>query len=106
MMCGSWYEYLDTEEEKAEEYIDKKTPREVINLFKEEAEPHFEYIAETFSKTEAALCKKIVEEKEVSPDDPVAEMLLRRGYCIEDKERGVKPFSELFGQFLKKYFLR
>ncbi|MBN1525406.1 MAG: hypothetical protein JW904_13035 [Spirochaetales bacterium] len=106
MMCGAWFEYLDAEGAMAEEFTSKPAPKEVIALFKEEAEPHFEYIAETFSKEEEKLCRQIADQKPVATDSPVAEQLLRRGYCIEDEQRGLRLFGSQFELFLKKYYSR
>ncbi|RPJ05451.1 MAG: adenylate/guanylate cyclase domain-containing protein [Spirochaetaceae bacterium] len=110
MMCGSWFEYLETEGKSASDFCGKKTPREVLGLFREEAEPHFEYIAETFSPAETSFMKKVAGETPVSDDDASSDMaaqeLLKRGYLVLAEDGVIKAFGIEFGLFLKKYFLR
>lgn len=100
MACASWFEFLEVEELDAVDFKDKKIPKDVLNFFREESEPHFEYILETLQPEEIEVFKQIV--KGISPDSPHVQILERKGYIIEAPEGGFKPFSSEFLIFLKR----
>jgi len=102
MMCSAWFEFLDGEGLKADEFKGKKIPREVINIFKEEALPHFEYILEIFHKQEIGVFKQIIQDKQPDPDSLYVEQLEKKGYLIRGEDDSFKPFSNQFAVFLKR----
>ncbi|MBN2350981.1 MAG: adenylate/guanylate cyclase domain-containing protein [Spirochaetales bacterium] len=106
MLCSSWYEYLTAEEKAAADFSGKRPPREVLDVFREEAEPHFEYVAETWTDEERAFMRDVVGEKAVDPAAPACEQLCKRGYLVERSDGSPEPFSAQFGLFLKKHFTR
>jgi class 3 adenylate cyclase len=106
MMCASWFDFLSNEGRKADEFAGKKSPREVLDMFREEAEPHFEYVAETFTAEERTVMKNVVAEKMVDRETPAVEQLAKRGYLIERGDGTAAPFSLEFARFLKKHFAR
>jgi class 3 adenylate cyclase len=106
MLCSSWFEYLAAEGRAAEEFAGRKAPREVLDIFREEAEPHFEYVAETMSADETEVLRSVAADKPVDPQAPVCEQLLRRGYLVEREDGSPAPFGAQFELFLKKHFSR
>jgi class 3 adenylate cyclase len=106
MLCASWFEYLSTEGKAAADFTGKPAPREVLDIFREEAEPHFEYVAETWTPEETAVMKSVVGEKPIDPAGPVCEQLLKRGYLVEREGGAPAVFSAQFNLFLKKHFAR
>jgi len=62
MACASWYDYLESEELEAKEF--QNVPREVLEFFRQEAEPHFEYIAETLGTGERDVIKQVLQNVE------------------------------------------
>jgi class 3 adenylate cyclase len=104
IMCAAWYEYLEAEGKRAEDFAGKETPREVLSFFREETEPHFEYVLETFHARERDILRTIVSEKSPDIDDPYFELLERKGYILREENGIAKPFGKEFGYFLKKRF--
>jgi len=97
MACSAWYEFLEAEELRAEEFRGKNTPREVLDIFREEAEPHFEYVLETLPQEEIQGLKKILAGNK--PDPSAAESLERKGYIQSEEGSGFQPFSQEFRRF-------
>ncbi|MBA7636897.1 hypothetical protein ES703_44525 [subsurface metagenome] len=97
--CSSWFEFLESEDMNAEDYRDQKIPKDIIKIFREETEPHFEYILETLPRAEIEVFKQIL--KGSTPDPLQAETLERKGYIVEAGE-GFRPFSSEFELFLKR----
>ncbi len=100
MACSAWFEFLESEQAKAEEYVDEKAPREVLEIFREEAGPHFEYVLETLPADEAQALQKIL--KGETPSTGPAEALERKGYIQVAREGGYEAFSEEFRRFALK----
>lgn len=97
MACSAWFEFLETEELQAEEFRDSKIPREVLDIFREEAEPHFEYVLETLPREEIQALKKTLAGNK--PDPSAAESLERKGYLRSDEGNGFQLFSQEFRRF-------
>jgi hypothetical protein len=97
MACSAWFEFLESEELQAEEFRSSKTPRGVLDIFREEAEPHFEYVLETLPKEEIQALKDIL--KGNKPDPAAAESLERKGYLQSTGENSFQPFSVEFHRF-------
>jgi class 3 adenylate cyclase len=102
MACSSWYEYLEMEELKARDFVDKQPPRDVIQAFKEEAEPHFEYIWETLPREEQAVFKGLLSGKNPETDSVSVDTLEKKGYLTRTADDTLKPFSQQFAAFLKR----
>ena len=105
MACSSWYDFLEEEEKEAAGFVEKTIPRQVRDLFREEAEPHFEYILETLSEKERAALKQSSAAAPLDPEDPFVRELLRKGYLMENDEGNILPFSKEFGRFIETYLL-
>jgi class 3 adenylate cyclase len=97
MACSAWFEFLETEELQAEEFRDGTTPRQVLDIFREEAEPHFEYVLETLPQEEIQALKAILTGSK--PDPSAVESLERKGYIQAEGENGFQPFSQEFRRF-------
>jgi class 3 adenylate cyclase len=97
MACSAWFEFLESENLQAEEFRGGKTPREVLGIFREEAEPHFEYVLETLPKEEIEALTAVLAGK--NPDSDAAEALERKGYLQSAEEGGFQPFSQEFQRF-------
>lgn len=104
MCCSAWFDFLDTEESPASDYKDSKTPREVLNMFREESYPHFEYVCETLEKAELEILKDLVQGKTVDIESYPAEMLERKGYMTRDKDDIPAVFCKEFEIFIKKRY--
>ena len=104
MMCSAWYEYLSDEQKSADDFSPHDTPKRVIQTFLEEAEPHFEYIAECFNDEEKIFLKNLLENRLTTEYSKVSQELLKQGYIYEDEEGRLQPFSRQFKLFLTRYF--
>jgi hypothetical protein len=104
MACSSWFEYLDCEEANAEDFVGKKIPKEVLDMFREEAKPHFEYVFETFLDEEREVFRLIAEGKNPEHSSQSVEMLERKGYIIRNEDDSFGCFSAEFEIFIKKQF--
>lgn len=102
ILCSAWYEYLESEGLAAQDLADKKIPKEVVNMFREEAEPHFEYVLETFHKQEIEIFKTILSGKQPEPYSVYTEQLEKKGYIVCEEPDVYKPFSVQFELFLKR----
>ena len=101
MACSSWFEFLESEEKPAEEYQDREIPRDVLDFFREESEPHFEFVLESFVPEEREICRQVLAGKTPDPENPLFEGLLRKGYLLKG-EGEAEPFSGEFRAFLSK----
>ncbi len=97
MACSAWFEYLESEQLQAQEFKGDTTPREVLDIFREEAEPHFEYVLETLPKEEIQALKSVLAGK--APDPTAAESLERKGYLQPAEGETFQPFSQEFARF-------
>jgi serine/threonine-protein kinase len=97
MACSAWFEFLESEQLQAAEFGDRQTPREVLEIFREEAEPHFEYVLETLPREEVRAMKAVLNGKD--PEPAAAESLDRKGYLQAAEGGGYRPFSEEFLRF-------
>ncbi len=95
--CSAWFEFLEAEGLHAEEFRDRNTPQEVLDIFREEAEPHFEFVLETLPKEEAQALKQVLQAKKPAP--AAAEALERKGYIQSVQGDDFQAFSEEFHRF-------
>ncbi|MBN1797371.1 MAG: hypothetical protein JW822_02260 [Spirochaetales bacterium] len=105
ILCSAWFEYLEIEGLSAEEMVDKKMPKDVVDMFREEAEPHFEYVLETFHKQEIHILKTILSGGKPDPQSVYTELLEKKGYIVCGEQEEYKPFSVQFELFLKRRLL-
>ncbi|MCK5200960.1 MAG: hypothetical protein KAR21_21550, partial [Spirochaetales bacterium] len=105
MACSSWYDFLEEEGEEAAGFVKKTTPRQVRDFFREEAEPHFEYILETLSEGERAALKASSAIPPLNPEDTFVRELLRKGYLMENDEGNIQALSKEFLKFFETYQL-
>jgi class 3 adenylate cyclase len=113
MACAAWFEFLENEGETADSFGGRPAPREVLRLFREEAEPHFEYVLETLAPEEsAALAAVAAGASEASPAAAAAadtaaaarqEALARKGYLAEDESGKYVFFSAEFERFCRRF---
>lgn len=104
MCCSAWFDFLETEESPASDFKDSKTPREVINMFREESYPHFEYVCETLENDELDILKTCVQGNEVDAESYPVEMLERKGYLVRNNDDTFRLFSKEFEVFVKKRY--
>jgi hypothetical protein len=105
MACSAWFEYLESEGLEAADLAGKAPPREVLALFREEVEPHFEYVLETLPAEEKQVLADTLSGK--SPKaGPAEEALLRKGYLRPLPDGACAPFSEEFGRFAGRFLAR
>ena len=99
--CGAWFEFLEMAGEQAERYAGEAVPEEVLQAFRDEAEPHFEYVLETVDDGErAAIAAAAAGE---SPEETAeVEELMRRGYLARDEESRIRCFSDEFARFVRR----
>jgi hypothetical protein len=98
--CSAWFEYLEESGQEAASFTEAEVPRQVLETFREEALPHFEFILESLPAAEAAALRGAVAGAVVDPDDPTVDALVRRGYLELTSDR-IAPFSEEFARFLR-----
>jgi class 3 adenylate cyclase len=99
MACSAWFEYLEAEAGNVERFTDAPTPREVTDSFREEAQPHFEFILESASPEEQDAFGAVTAEGSMDGSDRVGMELERKGYLRRESGMLV-PFSAEFGRFL------
>ncbi len=104
MACSAWFEYLESEDRQAAELAGQAPPREVLALFREEAEPHFEYVLETLPPEEKRALGAALAGREAEPGP--LEALLRKGYLRALPDGAPAPFSEEFGRFAGSFLRR
>ncbi|MEJ2665363.1 MAG: hypothetical protein P8107_15200 [Spirochaetia bacterium] len=71
-------------------------------MFREEAEPHFEYILETFAEPEIDCLKTILAGGSPDPQAVCTEQLEKKGYIVCGKQDQYKPFCAQFELFLRR----
>jgi class 3 adenylate cyclase len=104
MACSAWFEYLEDEGRAAAELAGQAPPREVLALFREESEPHFEYVLETLPAEEKQALADVLAGK--TPEPGPVETLLRKGYLRSLADGDCAPFSEEFGRFAGRFLKR
>ncbi len=104
MACSAWFELLEAEGREAAAFRRRDAPREVVEVFREEAEPHFEYVLQTLPAREKEALRQLLAGQ--SPDPGALESLERRGYLAAPEQGGHAPFSEEFGRFAGRYLGR
>jgi class 3 adenylate cyclase len=102
MLCSAWFEFLESEGLTAADLAGKKTPREVESLFREESEPHFEYILETLQEQEIDCLKTITAGGTPDPQSVYTELLEKKGYIMRGTQDEYTPFSAQFELFLRR----
>ncbi len=100
--CSAWYEHLEAEGKSAEELSGKPVPREIVDAFRDEARPHFEFIVENLGNEEKAALAVCIRDGRVAPDDPGASLLEKKGYLARSED-GLVPFSGEFARFLSQH---
>ncbi len=91
--CSALFEYL-----QAEGDMDQAGRGEVIEMFLEEAEPHFRYIWDRLDGAQRRVCLQVARNEPISPrDSSVLRWLRQQGYVIAEPS-GVKLFSPLFAE--------
>jgi hypothetical protein len=103
--CSAWYEHLEAEGKSAEELSGKPVPREIVDAFRDEARPHFEFIVENLGNEEKAALAVCIRDGRVAPDDPGASLLEKKGYLARSED-GFVPFSGEFERFLSQHIDR
>jgi class 3 adenylate cyclase len=101
--CASWFEFLESEGENAESFRGRRTPPEVLSAFREEAEPHFEYVLETLKPEESAALAATAGRGAGPGSAPHQEALARKGYLMEDEAGGYAFFSAEFERFCRRF---
>ncbi len=102
MACSSWLDYLEMEKLKALDLKDKSVPRDVQISFREETEPHFEYIWETLPRDEQQKIRQILSGKAGKTESPAAESLEEKGYLCRRNDDSLCLFSLPFENFIRK----
>jgi class 3 adenylate cyclase len=99
MACSAWFEHLESEEKRAEDYKGKPTPQEVLEIFREETRPHFEFILESASEEEREVFRQCASSGEAGRSLAACAGLEKKGYLRREGEKLV-PFSEEFARFI------
>jgi class 3 adenylate cyclase len=100
MAASAWFEFLEGEGKPAEDYAGAPAPREVAEMFREEARPHFEFALEGFSREEREAMQGCVSRGAADPALPAVRDLERKGYLMKEGDALV-PFSGEFLAFLR-----
>ncbi|MGA2975454.1 MAG: adenylate/guanylate cyclase domain-containing protein [Spirochaetia bacterium] len=98
--ASAWFEHLENEGKPAEAFAEKPVPREVIDAFREEARPHFEFAFESFSLEEREVMRGCIAQGLADSRLPAAHELERKGYLAREGEELV-PFSQEFLEFIR-----
>jgi class 3 adenylate cyclase len=98
--ASAWFEYLEAEGRPAEAFSGSPAPPEVLETFREEARPHFEFALESFSDEEKAVMRGCVGQGVADPSLPATLELERKGYLVRERDRFV-PFSDEFLHFVR-----
>ncbi len=101
MACSAWFEYLEAEGKRAEDFTGKPAPRDVLEAFREESRPHFEFVYENASGPERDVFAACAASRDIDAVDPAAEDLERKGYLTR-KGSALAPFSSEFARFLSQ----
>lgn len=101
--CSAWFEFLEWEGGTAEEFAAMNIPTAVLEVFREEAIPHFEFILESLPSAEYSVLRSAADTA-LSPnsDDSVERILQRKGYLVK-RDEGFVPFSEEFTRFVRNF---
>jgi class 3 adenylate cyclase len=99
MACSAWFEYLEDSGGKAESFRDDPVPREVLETFREETRPHFEFVLESAGAEERDALFRAAEMGWIETANPAGIELERKGYLRQTPD-GFSPFCAEFGAFL------
>jgi serine/threonine-protein kinase len=99
MACSAWFDFLEMGGEAAAGYAGRPAPREVLEAFREEAAPHFEYVLETLPAGERAALSALVRGGPVN--EAAVESLERKGY-VAALPGGRAPFCREMRRFLER----
>lgn len=101
LACCTLFEHLETH--PSAEVPDWQWVRK---RFYQEARDHFQYLWNHLPKREQIVCRKIVHQQEFERSDAAFfDSLKQRGY-VEETERGVSLFSDVFRAFLEEIELQ
>ncbi|MBN1411539.1 MAG: adenylate/guanylate cyclase domain-containing protein [Spirochaetales bacterium] len=100
--CSAWYEYLESEGQDAGEFASRSAPKGVLDIFREEVEPHYEYILENLLPEEKEVMLKVMNGEKVTCDDYHADGLERKGYLTLLEDDAFRIFSKEFEKVLKR----
>lgn len=103
IMCCSWFDFLETSNLPVQSFINKKTPKEVLYQFREEARQHFEFIYETMQEKEHKVMQDILRGNAVKPDLYEVELLEQKGYVVRREDETLKFFCSEFERFVSQY---
>lgn len=103
IMCCSWFDFLEAANLRAESMINKKTPKEVLYHFREEAGQHFEFIYDTMHKKERMVIQDVLKGNDVNPDSHEVDVLEQKGYVIRRKDDTLNLFCSEFERFISQY---
>jgi len=103
--CSAWFEFIESEGRTVEDLAAMSVPNEVLEVFREEALPHFEFIAESLPSAEYTTLRSSADTA-ISPstDDPAVRLLERKGYLVR-RDEGLVPFSEEFARFVRDFLI-
>jgi hypothetical protein len=73
-------------------------------LFREEAEPHLEYVLQTLPQEESACLQALLGDQAADP--AAQEALARKGYLAATGTGGFEPFSEEFRRAAERFYAR
>jgi hypothetical protein len=96
----AWFEHLETEGKQADDFVGAPPPRVVLDTFRQEARPHFEFALETMPEDERDILRRIAAGGKADPSQPALRELERKGYLARHGEELV-PFSEEFLSFVR-----
>ena len=99
--CAAWFEHLETVNRGAEDLRGEPTPRDVIEAFRQEARPHFEFIVENLPPEEREILLTCAGGGNADASEPAVQNLEARGYLLRT---GAEPvlFSAEFREFLRR----
>jgi len=96
--CSAWFEFLEDRDGKAESCVGSAIPREVLETFREETQPHFEFILDSSTEEEREAFREAASTA-TGTKGVAAAALERRGYLLRQDDHLV-PFSAEFAHFL------
>jgi serine/threonine-protein kinase len=98
MACAAWFEYLEIEGANAAELKEDQVPHDVLESFREEARPHFEFVVESLPPGERTALLSLARQEQMD-ETPDALALERKGYLHRAGGK-LAPFSGEFRDFL------
>jgi class 3 adenylate cyclase len=97
----AWFEHLEAERKQAEDFVGAPPPRVVLETFRQEARPHFEFALETMPEDEREVLRTVSSGGKADQSHAAARELERKGYLAREGEELV-PFSAEFFFFMRE----